>query len=44
MRYVTLVATLWLGCSAALAQAPDAAAAREGPWRGGADRSPEHAE
>jgi phospholipid transport system substrate-binding protein len=27
MRYVTLVVTLWLGCSAALAQAPDTAAA-----------------
>jgi phospholipid transport system substrate-binding protein len=31
MRYLTLVATLWLGCSAALAQAPAPAAATEGP-------------
>jgi phospholipid transport system substrate-binding protein len=31
MRYLTLVATLWLGCSAALAQAPAPAAAAEGP-------------
>ncbi|HUL17998.1 MAG TPA: ABC transporter substrate-binding protein [Steroidobacteraceae bacterium] len=31
MRYVTLVATLWLSCSAALAQAPAAAAATDGP-------------
>ncbi len=31
MRYVTLVATVWLGGSAALAQAPAPAAATEGP-------------
>jgi phospholipid transport system substrate-binding protein len=30
MRYVTLLATLWLGCSAALAQAPDTAASGPG--------------
>jgi ABC-type transporter MlaC component len=31
MRYLTLVATLWLGCSAALAQAPAPASAAPGP-------------
>jgi len=31
MRYLTLVATLWLGCSAALAQAPAPASAAAGP-------------